>query len=247
MAISRKAFFAAYDEAIIGRNFVEDSDYYRKSGSRFWQCFHRIDLLGLPEGASALDIGGGIMAVLLKQLLGFDAAVGDVNDRAHSDITALGLKFDIIDLFSEERQGSALYDLVVLQEVIEHIPEPPYVVFKRIRNLLKDNGILFLTTPNGSRFRNIAYMLAGKEVLDKYRYPNPGEALGHQHEYTMQQMLWQAHRSGMKVAFASYYEDGFKGASLMAQIARALTAPVQTIPHLRNGIMMTLQVKSPPD
>lgn len=181
------------------------------------------------------------MAVLLKQLLGFDAAVGDVNDKGREDVTELGLKFDIVDLFSDEQQSVQRYDLVVLQEVIEHIPQPPYLVINRIRRLLNENGTLFLTTPNGNRFRNVAYMLAGKEILDKYRYPEPGEALGHQHEYTMQQMLWQSQRGGMEVAYASYYEDGFKGASIKARIARVLTAPIQIVPHLRNGIMMVLK------
>ena len=241
MTVTRKAFFAAYDEAIVKRNFVEDSGYYRQSGERFWQCFHTIDMLGLPRGATVLDIGGGIMAVLLKQLLGFDAAVGDVTEKGRDDVTALGLKFDIVDLFSEEQKGVSRYDLIVLQEVIEHIPQPPYLVLNRLKRLLNDHGTLFLTTPNGNRFRNVAYMLAGKEVLDKYRYPEPGEALGHQHEYTMRQMLWQAQRGGMNVAFASYYEDGFKGASFKARIARMLTAPIQMVPHLRNGIMMVLK------
>jgi SAM-dependent methyltransferase len=245
MTITKKAFFAAYDEAIVGRTFVENASYYRMSGQRFWQCFHRIDLLDLPRGATALDIGGGIMAVLLKQLLGFDAAVGDVNDKGREDVTALGLKFDIVDLFSDERQDLSRYDLIVLQEVIEHIPQPPYLVLNRIKHLMNENGLLFLTTPNGNRFRNIAYMIAGKEILDKYRYPDPGEALGHQHEYTMQQMLWQSQRGGMEVAYASFYEDGFKGASLMARIARTLSAPVQMIPYLRNGIMIVLKPASP--
>jgi SAM-dependent methyltransferase len=244
MAISKKTFFDTYENLIVGRDFVEYEDYYRQSRTRFWKCFQKIDALGLPERTTVLDIGGGIMAVLLQRLLGFDAAVGDVNERSREDVTALGLKFQIIDLFSDDPQSGALYDLVVLQEVIEHIPHPPYLVFERIKKILKEDGILFVTTPNGHRFRNIIYMLAGREILDKYRYPGPGEALGHQHEYTMSQMLWQAGRAGMDIISSEYYEDGFKGASIKARIARSLTAPVQVVPHLRNGIMMVMATNS---
>lgn len=240
MTISKKAFIETYDNLIVGRDFVEYEDYYRKSRTRFWKCFHKIDALGLPERSTVLDIGGGIMAVLLQRLLGFDAAVGDVNERSREDVMALGLNFEIIDLFSDEPQTTAQYKLIVLQEVIEHIPQPPYLVFERIKCLLEEGGKLFLTTPNGYRFRNVIYMLVGKEILDKYRYPRPGEALGHQHEYTMPQMLWQAGRANMDVISSEYYEDGFKGASLKARIAHSLTTPIQAVPHLRSGIMMVM-------
>ena len=101
-------------------------------------------------------------------------------------------------------------DLVILQEVIEHIPQPPYVVLEKIRTMLAPGGLLFLTTPNGHRFRNVLYMLAGREIVDIYRYPCPGDALGHQHEYTMKQMLWQAREAGFEVRSA-IYQDGWRG------------------------------------
>jgi 2-polyprenyl-3-methyl-5-hydroxy-6-metoxy-1,4-benzoquinol methylase len=242
---SKDKFNAVYQDAILGRVFVEYADYYRQSRKRFWQCFQQIEQLGLPEGARVIDIGGGIMAVLLHRLLGFRAMVGDVNERAREEIELLGLSFQIIDLFSDEQPEIEKFDLIVLQEVIEHIPQPPYLVLKRLQKLLKPDGCLFLTTPNGHRFRNIAYMLAGKEILAMYKYPGPGEALGHQHEYTMKQMLWQADAAHMTVAQARYYEDGFAGASLAARIARLFTYPARLVQHWQNGIMMVLRTSMP--
>ncbi|TCP39573.1 methyltransferase family protein [Rhodovulum marinum] len=239
--VSYATFSQTYESHIQGRTFVENLAYYRRCKQRFWKSFQYIEALGLPPGSRVLDIGGGILAVLVSRLLKFDAIVGDVNERARKDVEDLGLKFVIVDLFSDETPEIEGLDLVILTEVIEHIPQPPYVVLGRIKKLLAPGGRLFLTTPNGHRFRNLVYMALGKEVLDIYRYPEPGMVLGHQHEYTLKQMLWQAGHAGFETEQAEYYEDGFKGASLPARIGRILAKPVGVIPYMRNGIAMTLR------
>ena len=169
--------------------------------------------------------------------------MADVVETARADVEALGLGFVKLDLFRDGEPPVTDLDLVVLQEVIEHIPQPPYIVFERIRKLLRPGGRLFLTTPNGHRIRNLVYMALGKAILDVYRYPgDTGEGLGHQHEYTLQQMLWQADMSSLEVEVAAYYRDRWGGASPVAKVGRALTAPAELIPYMRNAITMTLKV-----
>ncbi|QUM72713.1 class I SAM-dependent methyltransferase [Sphingopyxis granuli] len=238
MVVSRNEFDAAYQACILGKHFVEDIEYYRMAGERFWKSFRKIESLHLKPDSSVLDIGGGIMAVLLHKLLGYQAIVGDVNAIAKDDVHSAGLEFVSIDLFREDAANVQQVDLVVLQEVIEHIPQPPYIVLNRIRKMIKPGGYLFLTTPNGHRLRNLLYMVFGKEILGLYKYPEPGEALGHQHEYTLAQMRWQISNSDFRLISAEYYEDGYKGASIGARIACALAKPATLIPHWRNGLMV---------
>lgn len=235
-------FSAVYDNEINGRSFVEYLDYYAASKKRFWNAVQRIDDIELSPGAQVIDIGGGVLAVLLSRLFGFNAMVGDVNDRAQQDVEASGLAFTLFDVFSDATPEVRDLDLVVLTEVIEHIPEPPYVVLQRLAKVLRPGGRIFLTTPNGHRFRNLVYMALGREILGIYRYPEPGMALGHQHEYTLKQMLWQAEHAGFEIEHAATYEDGFKGASASAKIGRLLATPFAMVPHLRNGITMTLRL-----
>jgi 2-polyprenyl-3-methyl-5-hydroxy-6-metoxy-1,4-benzoquinol methylase len=240
--VSRAEFDAAYEALILDRTFVEDVNYYYASRQRFWLALCHIADIGLTPGSRAVDIGGGIMGVLMAKLLGFDVVVADVTERARADIEAAGLEFGLIDLFRDAPPPVEGADLVVLQEVIEHIPQPPYLVLGRIAAMLKPGGHLFLTTPNGHRFRNLLYMLAGKEILDIYRYPGPeGEALGHQHEYTMKQMLWQAEKAGFAVERAAYVQDGWKGQSLKARIAWTLAAPATLVGYWRNSLFLTLR------
>ncbi|MDG4649619.1 class I SAM-dependent methyltransferase [Roseibacterium sp. SDUM158017] len=246
-AVSRAEFDAVYNECILGRNFVEDVDYYHASGTRFWLSFRHIADIGLPPGAVAVDIGGGIMGVLLSRLLRFDVIVADVNERARADIESLGLRFAIIDLFRDGPPPAKDVDLVVLQEVIEHIPQPPYLVMRRIAGMLKPGGHLFITTPNGHRFRNLVYMALGKEILGIYRYPEQGEALGHQHEYTRKQMIWQSERAGFEVQRAEYVQDGWAGSTLKARVAWILSRPVGLIGYMRNSLFFTLRYASARD
>ena len=234
-------FRRLYRAEIQHRHFVEEPEYYRNSEERFWQGFRRIQNLGLPPGTNAIDIGGGITGVLVSKLLGFRVTVADVNEEARADVEEMGLGFVALDLFCDEVMPVSGMDLVILQEVLEHIPRPPYVVLEKIKTMLNPGGLLFLTTPNGHRLRNVLYMLAGREIVDIYRYPGPGDALGHQHEYTMKQLLWQAHKAKFEVMQAEYYQDGWRGSSRAARLAWKLSKPTGMLPRLRNNISMILR------
>jgi SAM-dependent methyltransferase len=239
--INRSEFVRQYHKLIVGREFVEYKDYYKHSVSRFWTAFDKIQRLPLPQPCKAIDIGGGIMAVLLSKILEMNACVGDVNERAASDLSDFGVKFQLVDLTFDDKAPNEMFDLVILQEVIEHMPHPPYIVFERIKKFLKPEGILFLTTPNGSRVRNILYMLIGKQVLDNFRYPEPGQSLGHQHEYTLPQLVWQLQRAGMVALSADQYDTWGDGYSFAARVAHTLEKPASIFPHLRSGLMIAAQ------
>jgi 2-polyprenyl-3-methyl-5-hydroxy-6-metoxy-1,4-benzoquinol methylase len=238
MRHSKEEFIRHYNEIIIGKSFVEYESYYQNSINRFWHAFDRLQSMDLAPDTRVLDIGGGIMGALLARICGFHVTVGDVNRRAAPEIEAMGLEFVTMNLMSDDQMPEGIFDLVILQEVIGHIPQPAYVVFERLNRLLAPGGILFLTAPNGSRIRNVLYMLTNRQILDHYRYPDGAEALGMQYEYTLPQMIWQLQRSGSEVIFAQTYEDGWTGATLGARLAYKLTRPVGALfPHLRNGIM----------
>ncbi|MEZ5911297.1 MAG: methyltransferase domain-containing protein [Paracoccaceae bacterium] len=138
------------------------------------------------------------------------------------------------ELLPEDR-----FDLVILQEVIGHLPVPPYVPLSRIRSRLKPEGRLFLTTPNASRLRNVLYLLSGREVLDHFRFPEGEEALGVQQEYTLRQMVWHFEKAGFVVTFGAHYNCGWRGRSRLAAAAHLFLRPLTGIAHLKSGLMIT--------
>src|SRR5208282_5095943 len=113
LPVTRTEFVRSYHDLVEGREFVEYKDYYKRSVDRFWQAFDKIQRLHLPPQCKAIDIGGGIMAVLLSKILGIDACVGDVNERPAGDVSQLGLKFQLVDLTSDEMAPNEMFDLVV--------------------------------------------------------------------------------------------------------------------------------------
>lgn len=238
---TKSQFDRAYDDIILGRTFVEYRDYYSQVRPRIWRSFEHILRLDLPRNPKVVDIGGGILGVMLHRLLGAEVVVLDVSHQAEEDLREIGIDFELGDIYRDILPAGREADLVVFTEVIEHIPEPPYIVLRRLEKLVRPGGYLFLTTPNGHRFRNLLYMAAGKEILGFYRLPEPGQALGHQHEYTMKQMKWQVAETNYIPVFLEYYEAGFKGATPMARIAHKLTAVATLVPHWRSGLVIALQ------
>lgn len=237
----RESFDTAYDRVILGRTFVEYQDYYVASRSRYRQTLGLIGSLGLSEGARHLDIGGGQMALLSQAMHGFAPAVGDVVETAAADVIAQGASFQWLNLTDATLPEGEPYDIISLCEVIEHIPYPPYITFNKLSHLLKPGGWLVMTTPNGFRIRNILRMLANREVLDIYRYPDGDQPLGHQHEYTLRQLDWQLREAKFDPSVLRHYISGWKGASRMSQLGHLLTKPFTLAPHLRDGLLIAAQ------
>ena len=239
------AFDSVYGARVLGRAFVEYADYYRQSRGRYRAAAARIGALGLPPGTRHLDVGGGQMALLCRDLYGFAPTVGDVVDTAVGDVVSQGAAFQRLNLLDDAYSAEKPYDLVTLLEVIEHIPHPPYVTFAKLARILRPGGWLLLTTPNFFRIRNVLRMLAGREVLDIYRYPEGDEALGHQYEFTAAQMDWQLRHAGFTPAFCTPYRSGLRGASAGARLAHVATLPFALVPHLRDGLIAAARAPGP--
>ncbi len=240
-SISRTEYDKVYTDRILGRAFVEDKSYYEESRERYWRSLVQFNKHRPAGEASLLDIGGGQFAILAQQLFEYRATAADAVDSAEADVRAAGLEFLKLNLMDEVYDTDQQFDVISILEVIEHIPVPPYLIFGKLAGMLRPGGLLFLTTPNGFRIRNVLYMLANKRVLDHFRYNEDNVPMGHMHEYTMPQMLWQAERAGLEVLLAEQTMSGWGGSSKGAKIMRALTAPAQLVPHLRESLILTLR------
>lgn len=65
------------------------------------------------------------------------------------------------------------FDIVLFCEVIEHMTNDPMRVLLEIQRILKNDGVLILTTPNVARLENVAKMFLGMNIYDPYSAYGP--------------------------------------------------------------------------
>ena len=96
------------------------------------------------------------------------------------------IKFDLKDA----RKISGSYDIAILSNVIEHIPDPINVL-KGINRILTENGYLIISTPSRYRLSNIIRKIFGLPVKMMNQY--------HITEYSTGQIIEHLNYSGFEV------------------------------------------------
>lgn len=99
-----------------------------------------------PPPATVLDLGGGSGALTARlRDRGYSAALADLDPPPSPGGPCYTV--DLNGPFDASSFGGVLYDAVVASEVIEHL-ENPRGFIRDVRGLLREGGILLLTTPN---------------------------------------------------------------------------------------------------
>lgn len=161
------------------------------SSREYLDQFTKEAALSLPAGAKVLDAGAG-KCLYKKHFRDHSYETADFCqiDKKYGEITY------VCDL-SEIPVPSQKYDLVLLTQVLEHLPEPEKVLIE-LNRVLQPGGELWLSTPLYYEEHEIPY--------DFYRYT----------QYGLQHLL---HKTGYKVKRIEWLE-GYYG-TLAYQLAGA--------------------------
>ena len=112
----------------------------------------------LPVGAEVLDVGCG-NGVISRSLgeKGFNVQGVDVSEKAIERAKSLNkfsnVKFDVVSAEQLVANGQQ-YHAVICSEVLEHLNEPNKLL-KVLHEILKEDGVLIVTVPNGNGPREV--------------------------------------------------------------------------------------------
>lgn len=101
------------------------------------------------ENKRILEIGCGNGGVIETMAEKAETAVGiDIREFDRSRHATGKVRYITADVFDPDKRNlySGSYDLIVLRDVIEHLPDK-HAIFRLFDELLSDEGILFLTFP----------------------------------------------------------------------------------------------------
>lgn len=116
--------------------------------------FIRKNLLkSVPADGAILDVGcgNGIISLQLGKdgfnILGIDVSEKAI-EKAKETNPFSNVSFDVADAEKLKASGQS-YDAIICSEVLEHLHQPSNLVGE-LYDILKDNGILIVTVPNGT-------------------------------------------------------------------------------------------------
>ena len=183
-------------------------EYYRVHQDRYRYLINQIDQLNLPQGASILDIGCyplhlyNMLAKRGYQLYGIASPHEPI---LHNNVHLLNIEKDKLP-FSPHK-----FDLILISEVIEHLPNYPLSLLVKIRPLLKHNGLLIITTPNVSRLYNIFSLILGRNIyfplnqMSQTKTSNLTIYHRHNREYTAPELLHLLTQAKFEVISTKYF------------------------------------------
>ena len=138
-----------------------DAAYFDQCRAEY--CEHIERILGTEVGGLAvLDIGCGFGETLAylrdrgADVYGFDPAVEAVEYAASQGLNVVQASMDDFDVFGRR------FDVVLMQNVLEHLADPEAVIRQVAAKLLAPGGLLLIDVPN--EFND--FQLAGQAVHD---------------------------------------------------------------------------------
>lgn len=145
------------------------------SGSRdIKDLFHRVIEGRSWKGLSALDFPAG-SGETTEMLLKKGASV-DAWDMFPEFFKVPQIKCENADLQKRFPSGDGVYDCAVFQEGIEHVPDQLFAL-KEFNRILKNEGRLFVTTPNYSNLRSRYAYFCFESETPKMLPPNEVESI----------------------------------------------------------------------
>ena len=235
---ARSDFERSYSKCVLSKKFFEANNYYSIYKSRYRKTMEFLSQLDLPQHANIVEVGGGQIALLCKDLFGDHVTIWDVNDKYFNSLNADNVETAQYDLLHDSAPPVRdTFDLLVLCEVVEHLPVPLYEILRRIAVSLRPGGQILITTPNIYRLRNVLRLLVGKDIFCNWELPEKGRFLGHVTEFSLRRLEWQIKKAGLTPIRLETTQMSPRGSGPFNTIAKLALLPFSLVPVWRDGLI----------
>jgi hypothetical protein len=225
--VERSRYEKAWSEVFIDRDdlIVDQRSYGEIHKERFWELVNAVSLLTNGKDAPRiLEIGASEVSGIYRKL--FPQIRLDILDRPY-DANYLGFTeavcrriagcedFYPIDLADHRALVPALeilpeYDLILMTEVLEHLPIHPMDVLPALIQRLTPDGAMYLTTPNCFAYHKLLEIKSRSNPQPIYpRQDDNWDAHHHYREYAAKEVFKFIDEAGGKVC-AFYFSDCWK-------------------------------------
>lgn len=153
----------------------------------------------VPLGSSILDFGSGTcVRAAFMALCGYEVwACDDLRDewhlrddnrqRIYSFAQQMGVRFSLIEADRRLPYRDSQFDVVMINDVIEHLHDSPFRILSEILTWVRPGGYLLISVPNAANLRKRVALLFGRTNYppydDYFWYPPPWR--GHVREYVL--------------------------------------------------------------
>ncbi|MBS7618858.1 class I SAM-dependent methyltransferase [Candidatus Bathyarchaeota archaeon] len=180
-----------------------------------------LSYIKLPNSSKLLDIGcsTGDLTAHISNKLGITQIFGvDIDKEALSKAKAKGIITYLVDVSRERLPfADSFFEVCIMLNVIEHLENPDHALREAYR-VLKNGGVLILTTPNSASWYNRVLFLLGKPILGidlsaewGYTYPLGIKQVvsGHRRLYTLDSLKGLLSFHGFKIGKSKGYSQVF--------------------------------------
>lgn len=192
------------DELVDGQHVPESQRRYLQSCRERNQ--HTVDWVqrrGLCNGP-ILEIGLGATGICCR-LMGAQVSAWDISEAFADTAERCDIPLTHVDLNDPDWEPPErnYYDVVIVQEVIEHLYSPPQRIFERIRAAIRPGGVIVVTTLNLVRLNNRIRLARGKGLFAPF---DPESlVMGHLREYTLPELAGYLERAGFTIQEKAYH------------------------------------------
>lgn len=186
---------------------TSEKEYFLIHQVRYRHILTEVKNLHLPLNAKILDVGcfpyhiGKTLEMLGYEVFGIASFHEPIKNKNIKVLNIEKENFPFKDDF---------FDLVLFNEVIEHLPQSPIPALREIYRVIKKGSYLITMTPNIARSINRFKLLVGKNIM----YPisvffeelGQGNNIYHRHnrEYTLQELSILPEKVGFNIVRKDY-------------------------------------------